>query len=687
MKPSKPQGNLRSQIRWGIFGVVVLFLASVSFVIPEQVNRTLDRVSAKTHLSIPHVPEKKFRLGLDLQSGVHLVYSANVENLAQTERSAAVEGARDVIERRINGFGVGEPNIETSKVGTEYHINVELPGVTDVTQATKLIGETPILEFKEENKEPPRDLTVEEKKMIEDFNLAAKKKADDAFALLKKKTPFELVASQSSEDEATKNNGGYMGFVKKYAQGNQIVYPWAEKAKEGQITDKVLDEKDGFYILKRGKEQNGEVEDTAKHILICYSGAPGCTATSTKEDALKIAQDVYTQANAKNFSDLAKKYSTDRSTSIKGGDLGTFPKGVMIPEFENALFGAKAGEIVGPVETQYGYHIIYKTSENVTKEYEIWKIFLKKKTKEEVLPPADPWKNTGLSGKQLKKAEVSSNQQTSEIQVSLQFNDEGSKLFEDLTRKNVGKRIGIFLDGNVISAPNVNQAITGGQAVITGGFNVTEAKLLAQRLNAGALPVPVTLISQQSIGASLGADSLYKSLRAAEIAVLLIFIFMVLYYRLPGFLAVFSLGLYIALTLSVFKFIGVTLSLSGITGFILSIGIAIDANILIFERLKEELRLGKTLKSAIEEGFVRAWSSIRDGNMSTLITCVLLMWFGSSFVKGFAVTLALGILVSLFTAITVSRVLLRFIAPWFENRGHFLFLGYKSQNKDNSSSK
>ncbi len=685
MKAQKTQVNLRSQIRWGIAGVIVLFLASLSFVVPEQVNRGVDKVNSKIHMSIPHVPEKKFRLGLDLQSGVHLVYNANVENLAQTERSGAVEGARDVIERRINGFGVGEPNIETSKVGNEYHINVELPGVTDVSEATKLIGETPILEFKEENKEVPRDLTADEKKMIADFNAAQKTKADTALIDLKKKTPFENVAKQYSEDEATKNNGGYMGFVKKYAQNNQIAYPWAEKAKEGQLTDKVLDEADGYYILKRGKEQSGEVEVTSKHILICFSGAPGCTATSTKADALKIAQDVYAQANAKNFSDLAKQYSTDRSTAVKGGELGTFPKGVMISEFENVLFAAKAGEIVGPVETQFGYHIIYKTAENVTKDYEIWKIFLDKKTKEEVLPPTDAWKTTALSGKQLKKAEVTTNPQTSEIQVSLQFNEEGAKLFEEITRKNVGKPVGIFLDGEVISSPNVNQAITGGQAVITGGFNVTEAKLLSQRLNAGALPVPVTLLSQQSIGASLGADSLYKSLRAAEIAVLLIFIFMVLYYRLPGLLSVFSLGLYIVLTLAVFKFIGVTLSLSGITGFILSIGIAIDANILIFERLKEELRLGKSLKTGIEEGFIRAWSSIRDGNMSTLITCVLLMWFGSSFVKGFAVTLSLGILVSLFTAITVTRVMLRFIAPWFENRAHFLFLGFKQGDKNNSS--
>ncbi len=687
MKSVTPKRNVRSQIRWGIAGIIILLLAAIAFILPRQVNAGISFVNNKTGLYLPLVPEKSFKLGLDLQSGVHLVYSAEVENLATNERKDAVEGARDVIERRINSFGVGEPRIETSKIGDAYRINVELPGVTDVTEATKRIGETPILEFREQNNEPPRELTNEEQKMIEEFNAAAKKKADAVTAALRKKTSFENLVQQYSDDETTKVNAGYIGFVKKYEADNNVTYPWAEKAKEGEITQKSLEEEDGYYFLKKGKERPGEIEASVKHILICYRGALGCSATSTKDNALKIAQDVYAQANAENFSELAKQYSSDSSTADNGGDLGTFPRGaIQIEPFEQAVFATQAGQIVGPVETPYGYHIIYKISENVTKEYEVSKIFIQKKTKDDVIPPREPWKYTGLSGQQLQKAEVVNNPQTSEIQVSLQFNEEGTKLFEEITRRSLGKPVGIFLDGQEISTPVVNQVITGGQAVISGGqtgFNLIEAKLLTQRLNAGALPVPVKLISQESIGASLGAESLSKSLYAGQIAVFLIFIFMVLYYRLPGLLSVFSLCLYIALTLSLFKLIGVTLSLSGITGFILSIGIAIDANILIFERLKEELRQGKSLKSGIEEGFGRAWTSIRDGNASTFITCILLIWFGTSFVKGFAVTLAIGIAVSLFTAITVTRVLLRFIAPWFEKRGHWLFLGFP--RKDNSS--
>lgn len=689
MKSTKPKSNLRSQIRWGIVGVVVLFLASSAFVVPKTINKGISFVHNKTGFDLPMVPEKPFKLGLDLQSGVHLVYSAQVDTLPQNERKDSVEGARDVIERRINSFGVGEPRIETSKVGDDYRINVELPGVTDVTEATKLIGETPILEFREENTEPQRGLNEEEKKMIADFNLAAKKKSDSVVSEMRKKTSFENIVAKYSEDEASKANAGSLGFVSKYGEKNTVAYEWAKTAKEGEITTKAIEKEEGYYFFKRGKEQNGTMEANVKHILICYVGAPaGCSTTSTKSDALKIAQDVYNQVNADNFDELAKKYSTDPSTAKTGGQLPTFPRGAMIEPFDEAVFSTEVGKIVGPVETPYGYHIIYKVAENNTTDYEVSTVLVKKKTEQEVLPPFEPWKYTGLSGKQLKKAEVVSNRQTSEIQVSLQFDEEGSKLFEEITRRSLGKQVGIFLDGVEISSPVVNQIIAGGQAVISGGntgFNLLEAKLLTQRLNAGALPVPVTLISQQSIGATLGAESLAKSLYAGEIAVILIFIFMALYYRLPGVLSVFSLCLYIALTLALFKLIGVTLSLSGITGFILSIGIAIDANILIFERLKEELRQGKSLKSGIEEGFARAWTSIRDGNLSTLITCVLLIWLGTSFVKGFAVTLSIGILVSVFTAITVTRVLLRFIAPWFEKRGHALFLGYKSGQKDSSS--
>jgi preprotein translocase subunit SecD len=194
-----------------------------------------------------------------------------------------------------------------------------------------------------------------------------------------------------------------------------------------------------------------------------------------------------------------------------------------------------------------------------------------------------------------------------------------------------------------------------------------------------ALPVPVELVSQQTVGATLGSEALDKSIQAGVLGFILVVVFMVLYYRLPGLLAAMALTVYVGLNLAIFKLIGVTLTLSGIAGMVMSIGIAVDANVLIFERLKEELRQEKSLKAAVEEGFLRAWPSIRDSNISSLFTALLLMWFGTSFVKGFAVTLILGILVHMFTAITVTRVLLRYVVPWFGVQGNRLFLGAKKR--------
>ena len=284
-----------------------------------------------------------------------------------------------------------------------------------------------------------------------------------------------------------------------------------------------------------------------------------------------------------------------------------------------------------------------------------------------------------MSGKQLQRSEVVSDSQTGAAQVSLQFNSEGKDLFAAITERNVNKPVAIFLDGEPISIPNVNEPIRDGRAVISGSFTLQEAKLLSQRLNAGSLPVPVELISQQTVGATLGSESMAKSLKAGLVGIFFVAIFMILYYRLPGFLAVLALTLYSFLTLAITKLIGATLTLSGIAGFIMSVGMAVDANVLIFERMKEELRAGKSLKAAAEEGFLRAWTSIRDSNLSTLITCVILIWFGSSFVQGFAVTLTLGVLMSMFTAITVTRVFVRLVVPWFPEYGNRLFLGVKKK--------
>lgn len=383
-----------------------------------------------------------YRLGLDLQGGTHLVYQADLSTLAPGSESDAMAGVRDVVERRVNAFGVGEPVVQVSG---DDRLIVELPGITDIDDAVALIGETPLLEFRVEN------LSLE------------------------------------------------------------------------------------------------------------------------------------------------------------------------LPETQEGI---------------------------------------------ENLDPYDLFVPTKLSGAHLERAEVSfSGQSTAlnEPQISIQFNSEGTELFKELTAQNIGRRIAIFLDGELIVAPVVQTAIPNGQAVITGQYTVERAREEATRLNSGALPVSINLLSQQNIGPSLGQVSIKQSLVAGIIGLIAVGIFMIVFYRLPGLLSTLALVIYAAITLSFFKIFGVTLTLASIAGFILSIGIAIDANILIFERTKEELRKGKEFLAAVNDGFTRAWPSIRDSNLSSLITAVVLI-SGTSFIRGFAITLTIGILISMFTAITVTRTFLRLVS-------------------------
>ncbi|MBI2514596.1 protein translocase subunit SecD [Candidatus Wolfebacteria bacterium] len=264
---------------------------------------------------------------------------------------------------------------------------------------------------------------------------------------------------------------------------------------------------------------------------------------------------------------------------------------------------------------------------------------------------------TPLGGRYLTSARLTADS-LGQPQVALNFNSEGAKIFEELTGKNVGKPLAIFIDSELISSPRVNEKIAGGSAVIT-GVKREEAKALVNLLNAGALPAPVTLISQSTIGASLGAEFLKKAIWAGFWGTLAVILFISVYYRGLGILASLALLIYIILTLGVFKLLAITMSLAGIAGFILSIGMAVDANILIFERTKEEIKRGLTRVGAIEEGFRRAWPPIRDSNISTILTSIILYFFTTSFVQGFALTLLIGVLVSMFSAITVTRIILR----------------------------
>ena len=277
---------------------------------------------------------------------------------------------------------------------------------------------------------------------------------------------------------------------------------------------------------------------------------------------------------------------------------------------------------------------------------------------------AGPYENTGLTGRFLQKATLEFNPTTGNPYILLTFNEEGKKMFADLTTELVGKPIAVFLDrelGNTqpITEPVVQEPILDGQAQITGSFTPEEARELVGRLNSGALPVDrLELLSTQTIGAPLGAQALNAGIWAGVWGLLGVMIFLVLWYRLPGVVASVALLIYTALMLVFFKLVPVTITAAGIAGFILSFGMAVDANILVFERTKEELKKGRTVADAVREGFARAWLSIRDSNISSIITAVILFWFGTSLIEGFALTFGLGVMVSMFSALTITRTLL-----------------------------
>ena len=568
----------RENLKWRIFAIFALTAFCLLIVFPVYANKGIDWVNKKANVGLPNLPASGFNLGLDLQGGAHLIYQANVDIIPDSDRANAVEGVRDIIERRVRGgLGVAEPLVQTTKAGDDYRVIVELPGVTDVNQAIKMIGETPILEFKEESQEPLRPLTAAEKKEMDDFNAQAQKKANEALAAINGGMSFEDAVAQFSEEEKSRANGGVLGLI-----DNQVfpdIYKWADAHKDGEVSKELIKSFDGLNIAQR---------------------------ISAQEEA---------------------------------GAVSTTPK-----------------------------------------LYNVARLFIQTKKPIDIVPPSEQWKSAGLSGGQLKRAEVSQDTNTGQVQVALQFNDEGTQLFADLTKRNVGKLVAIFLDGTPISIPRVNEPILNGSAVISGSFSIQDARLLARRLNSGALPVPVDLISQQKVDATLGADSMQKSFRAGIYGLIAVLLYMIFYYRLPGVLASLTLCVYALLTLVIFKLIGVTLTLSGIAGFILSIGMAVDANVLIFERLKEELRAGRSLKSATEEAFARAWPSIRDSNITTLISCVFMVWMGTGFVQGFATTLAIGVLISMFSAIVLTRTLMRGVLLLIKKEeGNMMFLGFKKK--------
>jgi len=446
--------------------------------------------------------------------------------------------------------------------------------------------------------------------------------------------------------------------------------------------------------------QAGSESMTASHILFAYSGAvsAGTDVTRTKEDALQLSKDVKKQLDdGSDFAALARELSNGPSGE-QGGTLGDFGRGDMVPAFEQAAFALPEGAVSEPTETPFGYHLIRsdRASTNTidTANYEeliVTGSGAAERAEEIVarlgrgdvkrmddnvtvqflffsmLPTG--WRDTALDGKHFRSATVTLDPTSNIPVVQINFDDEGGQMFQELTARNINKRIAIFVGGQLISAPTVQGEISGGSAVITGSRNIQEARELATDLNTGAIPAPIYLSGQRTVEATLGAEALRTAMEAALLGAIILMIYMIVVYRLLGLVADMTLSIYALLFFTFLKmplFLvssqHIVLSLAGMAGIILSIGMAVDANVLIFERVKEELRKGKLLKTAVRTGFERAWPSIRDGNISTLITCTILFLVGTSIVRGFAVTLSTGVLLSMFTAIVITRWILNYLA-------------------------
>lgn len=653
--PTPTSAPIRPNLNRGLLIVIVVVLICLGYSFPFLYNRASDAFQNVVGVSIGHLSPPPFRLGLDLRGGSALTYEVDARAVAPSEQASAVEGARDVIERRVNAFGVGEPLVQTVKSSNRWRIFVELPDVHDVQKAIDMIGATPILEFRDKTGGEVT-LTDEQKKQEADANRAAKQQADEAVAKLRAGKKFDDVFAEYHGEAVTQLTKSQ----------DASLFAWAQRSSQNAVTRNLLESPRAWMLAQRGPARTQQIV-AARHILICYAGNNACPSTLTKDEALQKAKDILLKATPQNFADFAKINSMDPGSAAKGGDLDWFGSGLFVKSFDEAVFNQKMkkGTIVGPVESEYGYHLIFKYDEKFEQAFDVRVIAFKKTTTDDLFGDTSEWKPTGLSGKQLDRARVDFDQNTGEPTVSVTFNSEGKALFGKITERNVGQQVAIYLDRQIISSPVVREPITDGTAIISGGFRLEEAKQLVERLNAGALPLPVSLVSQQTVGATLGSVSLAQSTRAGLIGFVLVLLFLTAWYRLPGLLASLALLVYVVLVLAVFKSIPVTLTLAGIAGFILSMGMAVDANVLVFERTREELALGRSPLAALEEAFPRAWSSIRDSNASSLITCVILYWFGSSVVRGFALTLAIGILASLFTAITVTRLLLRMTAPYF----------------------
>ena len=571
-------------------------------------------------------------LGLDLQGGIHLVYRANLrdpdtgELIAPTEDQ--MEALRRTIERRINASGLGEPIIQILG-GDHDRLLIQLPGVRDPDRAKGLIGETARLAFKHRMLDVARELEEITAAdivgvTVSEFPQREEGEADTTTSVEEEEEP--PIPEEGSQPETSRVPALIVEFTSEGAERFEAVL---ERLNES--------------LVSTGSAQVG-----SGSLSIVFPNRLDISVEGEESSRFELAARPVVR--------------------LPGGQWVVLPGDPLIERVEEsnafALNMRSASEDVENALEKFGEHPVLVFNGEVLGRVD-----------EEI-------REGSLTGDDLARAFPSQHTVSGEPIVSIEFKERGTRIFGELTRRIAGSpndRIAIFLDDEELIAPVVNTAITTGAAIIQGrDFTIERVKDLGLLLESGRLPLPIELIQERDVDAILGADSLAKSVMAGLVGLALVLLFMVLYYRVPGLIASAALLVYAALVLAVFKILPVTLTLSGIAAMILSIGMAVDANILIFERMKDELRAGRTLLSSINNGFNRAWPAIRDGNVSTLITCGILFWFadqlGATIVKGFAGALAIGVAISMFTAITVSRTLLRVVATTGLSRRLRLFV-------------
>ncbi len=640
--------------------------------------------------------EYKVTLGLDLAGGTELDYKIDLSDaIAQNNDDdptnnvnldSISESVRDALERRVNPAGVGEIVVKRSQVDGDEHILIQMPPSSSVEQAKKDAEKDNRLEFFEEDP----TLVDAEKNRIQNILTSLNNANWDTRAAEFEKDPEVLVQTfeprwmDEVHDPAlmeplkSANKGSILPTV--FDTQTELEYTLDEN---GQMMVNAMPQS-VLGIIRVTERTTQEREKTtpeqveSRHILFAYPGAERAgddVKYASEEEARMEAEKVLEQLKTEgteNFAELAKEYSTEPAAQQTGGSLGKFARGQMTPVFEEAAFNNEVGLIPEIVTSPFGFHIMevmgkYPETKETVKDTKVGYELLGWK-KDDL-----GWKKTKLGGSQLENAMVGIDE-LGQPKVDLLFNDEGGKLFAEITERVSNRkcnnglcRLGIKVGGNWISLPTVSQKIIGRTAQITGNFTFDSARELADGLNLGAIDAPVRLSGQMTIEATLGQDQLNKSLKAGALGLAATMLFMIFSYRLAGLVAAFALALYAGIYVLVLEFwpesFGgpIVLSLSGVAGIALSIGLAVDGNILIFERMKEEMRKGRGLHQALDIGFERAWNAIRDSNLTTLITCLILFNLGSAMIKGFAITLIVGTLLSMFTAITISRNILHYL--------------------------